>query len=110
MSTTAHEETLARLKEKAEAEAETEEEATTEEEPEEPEAKKDSRREYIVLQQGGGKGDWVELDRTMATSAEDAISSLGDKLKNNATYAATPARNWHTKTATVQTTTSIKLT
>lgn len=100
-------ETIERLKEQVAAETdEEEEEAKVEAEPAE---KKNSKREYIVLQQGGGKGDWVELTRVAAGGAGEAISSLGDKLKNNATYVATPSRNWHEKTVEIETTTSVKL-
>lgn len=103
-------ETIERLKEQAAAEAEeTEEEAEEEAVDPEPAEKKDSKREYIVLQQGGGKGDWSEVTRVVAGGAGQAIESLGEKLKNNATYVATPARNWHEKTVEIETTTSVKL-
>ena len=98
-------ETIERLKEQAAAEAEETEEVAELE----PVEKKDSKREYIVLQQGGGKGDWSEVTRVVAGGAGQAIESLGEKLKNNATYVATPARNWHEKTVEIETTTSVKL-
>lgn len=101
-------ETIERLKEQAAAESEEEEIEEVVVESKQAE-KKDSKREYIVLQQGGGKSDWTEVTRVVAGGAGEAISSLGDKLKNNATYVATPARNWHEKTVEIETTTSVKL-
>lgn len=102
---TASQETIERLKEQAAAETETEEDGG---EPEEPKAKKDSKREYIVFQQGT-KNEWVEVTRATAGSAAEAIETLGEHLKNGTRYGATPSRNWHEKTANVETTTTIKL-
>lgn len=105
----ASQETIERLKEQAAAETETEEDDEVEPE-EEPEAKpkKESKREYIVFQQGT-KDEWVEITRATAGSAAEAIETLGEHLKNGTRYGATPSRNWHEKTAEVETTTSIKL-
>lgn len=109
MTSTA-EETIARLKEKAEAEAgEPEEEAGEQEaliEEEEAAAKKhgDSNREYVVLQ------TWTEVGRFTATSSKAAVESLGeDKLKSGHKYVAVPVRNWNEHEAVVETKTTISI-
>lgn len=104
--TTASEETIERLKERA-AEEEAKLPLAGETSSEKP--KKESTREYVVFQQGQDKATWVEVVRAVAASAEAAVASLGGQLKDNATYAAIPSRSFHTVTVAIETTTTVKL-
>jgi hypothetical protein len=107
MTSTA-EETLTRLKEKAEAQAGEEEQETFEEVEEEveEETKKhgDSTREYVVL------ANWAEAGRITASSSKAAIESLPEgAVKNGAKYVAVPVRNWNEHEIVVETKTTITI-
>lgn len=103
----AREETIDRLREQAEAEATEEPELPLEEE-EEASVKPQAVREYIVFSLAAGNA-WKEEARVSTGSAESAIKTLGEKLKNDAQYAACPSRNWSVGSPEVATTTKIKI-
>lgn len=99
------EETIARLKEKAEAVED--EQETFEEVAEVEEATKkhgDSTREYVVL------SSWSETGRITASSSRAAIESLPEgAVKNGAKYVAVPARNWNEHEIVVETKTTVTI-
>lgn len=108
MTSTA-EETIARLKEKAEAETDGEEaEAEYEEIAEEtetaPKKHSDSNRDYVVL------SAWTIIGTVTATSSDSAVKQLPeDKLKNGAKYVVVPVRNWNEHEIAVETKTTISV-
>jgi hypothetical protein len=117
MTSTA-DETIARLKEKAEAEAGTEEEVEgeaeeyaddveeeeVEEEVEDEPVKKSDAREYVVLQ------TWTEAARIVAPTSKSAVEALGaTNLKSGHKYVAVPVRNWNEHEAVIEQVTTISV-
>lgn len=93
------EQTLERLREKAESEST--EEDSTETETTEPEKKaKTSLREYTIL------GPWTEIGKIEASSAGEALKKLG---KKDGKYGVVPSRNFSVFTVTTETVTTTNL-
>lgn len=104
------EETIERLREQAATEQEEElplDETVEEDDPVEG-SKRSATREYIVFVKTGSE-TWKERARVEASSAANAVSSLGELLEANGEYAACPSRNWSVGSPEIETITSVKI-
>ncbi len=106
MTSTA-EETIARLKEQAEAEATDDEQEVeaeeTEADEETPPKKHSDTREYVVLT------TWAEAGRFTASTSKAAVEALGEGIKSGHKYVAVPVRNWNEHEAEIKQVTTISI-
>lgn len=87
------------------------EDEKTEEPAEEttPAAADKSSREYIVLEERGATGTWVETKRVVASSPEEALLSLEGELKQGVRYAVPPSRFWRPGKPRIKTVTTVDI-
>jgi hypothetical protein len=58
---------------------------------------------YAVLHKHPADGDWTEIERVDATSADAAIRAVAAATDGSGTFVAVPARSWRPKNVTLET-------